>query len=278
MSAFQFVNPAPLFFNIPGTAPIGTGGNLHFYDEGTTNPRDTWSDPDLDISHLNPNPVPLDASGRSTVAIWLDGDYTVVLRDSLGDLVWSRPVRSDVIAGLSIPTLVADYIMSNDGSNLAWIDPIGALFPDPAGSAGYILGTDGSNIFWTPQQEIPEPAEPDIVVDDTANTFQAGVSDDTTKYFVQTGAGSAPASGSQNTSVSVVFPTAFTELWHVSVTQKHNGVTANSSVPSQSNTTESATGFTVRFSTNENSANSEWNIINSVPFSWMAVGTRTVAP
>ena len=158
------------------------------------------------------------------------------------------------------------------------MNPINALFPDPSGSAGYILGTDGSNIFWTPQQEIPEPAEPNIVVDGTANTFQAGVSDDTTKYFVQTGTGSAPASGSQNTSVSVVFPTAFTELWHVSVMQKHNGVTANSSVPSQSNTTESATGFTVRFSTNENSANSEWNIINSVPFSWMAVGTRTVAP
>ena len=278
MSAYQFVNPAPLFFNIPGTDPLGTGANLYFFIEGTTTPKDTWSDPALDGPHLNSNPIPLDASGRSNVAIWLDGNYTVVLRDGLGDEVWSRVVRSDVIAGLSIPTLIADYILSNDGSNLIWVDPIGALFPDPSGSAGYILGTDGSNIFWTPQQEIPAPAEPNIVVDGTAKTFQAGVSDDTTKYFVQTGLGSAPASGGRNTSASIVFPTTFAALWHVSVTQKHNGVTANAFIPSQSNTAESTSGFSVRFTTDENSTWAGWNITSPVPFSWMAIGTRLVTP
>ena len=279
MSAFQFVNPAPLFFNIPGTAPIGTGGNLHFYDEGTTNPRDTWSDPDLDISHLNPNPVPLDASGRSTVAIWLDGDYTVVLRDSLGDLVWSRPVRSDVIAGLSIPTLVADYILSNDGSNLAWVDPIGALFPDPSGSAGYVLGTDGSNIFWTPQTEIPEPATPDIVITSSPKSVRIGVSDDTTKFLMKFGSDTVGPSGTKTVTKSIVFDAAFSATpWFIGISVTSGAATTSGAWPTWAVTSSSTTGFTVTFNIPDDDSRSQWQIGNTINFNWKAEGTLVVTP
>ncbi len=142
MAAFQFVNPAPVLFTINGVAPVA-GGALHFFDEGTTNPRNTWSDPALTI--LNTNPVILDAGGRSSVALWLDGDYTVVLRDALGDEVWSRIVRSDVVAGLSIPTLAPGFL-TNDLTNLIWQEIL--LIPDPTGSTGFFLSTDGTNLLW----------------------------------------------------------------------------------------------------------------------------------
>lgn len=143
MSAYQFINPAPVLFTINGVEPVA-GGTLHFFDEGTTTPRNTWSDPALTV--LNSNPVTLDASGRSSTAIWLDGNYTVVLRDSIGDEVWSRVVRSDAAAGTGIPTLVPGYFLSNDGSVLVW-QPV-LQVPDPTGSSGKVLGNDGTTLIW----------------------------------------------------------------------------------------------------------------------------------
>lgn len=280
MSAYQFLNPAPLFFNIPGTDPLSDGGNLYFYDEGTTNPRDTWSDPALDVPHLNPNPVPLDASGRSTVAIWLDGSYSVELRDSNDDLVWSRDVRSDVAPGLSIPALVADFFLSNDGSNLAWVDPIGAIFPDPTGSVDYILSTDGNNIFWIPQPEIPEPEQPEIVVTAASvlTAFQAGTSEDETKFFAQFGTGSAPASNAKTTSLAVVFTTPFATLPYVMVSNTTGYVNGGDTQPTVAAVGVSTTGFTAQFSTQLGEGNPDSNIVVAVNFGYAAFGTREVAP
>lgn len=81
MSVYQFYNPAPVFFDLLGIAPVA-GGSLAFYEISTTTPKDTWSD--VDKITLNVNPVPLDASGRSSLNIFMDGDYTVICTDSLG--------------------------------------------------------------------------------------------------------------------------------------------------------------------------------------------------
>ena len=275
MSAYQFVNPAPLFFNIPGTEILDSG-TLHFYIEDTTTPKNTWSDPALTI--LNSNPVDLDASGRANVGIWLDGNYSVVLKDSLGATVWTRVVRSDVIAGLSIPALVADYILSNDGSNLIWVDPIGALFPDPTGSTGYVLGTDGTSIFWTPQPTIPEPEQPEIVVG--ANSFRGGTSADETKGLFQTGTGSAAASGTKSTSVAVVYATPFAATPIVVVTATGGpfapGNGAGGYYADLSITASSATGFTLTANTNHGEDNSDGNINTAVTFNYMAYGNVEV--
>ena len=281
MSAYQFVNPAPLFFNIPGTAPLGTGGNLYFYDEETTNPRDTWSYPALDVPSLNPNPVPLDASGRSTVAIWLDGNYTVELRDSLGDLVWSRPVRSDVTAGLSIPALVADYILSNDGSNLAWVDPIGALFPDPSGSSGYVLGTDGVSIFWTPQQEIPEPVTPDIEIGTVSLTLGDGGSD---KFLIQCGSDQLPASGNYFSQKTLTFPVPFAKILGISVTLNTTVVGVQTGIPAFAVTgwtlgsaSTSVTVYGRNIPVGEHDDSNDY-ITQVVPYSWVAFGLIAATP
>lgn len=276
MTVYQFYDPQPVLLNLAGIGPI-PNGKIYFYEIGTTTPADTWSNYAKGDAYLNANPVLLDSSGRPSTEIWLDGEYTVAVFDGDDVPINTFDMRPAADDAASIPIPEDDEYLGGDGA--AYIAKKYRGLPDPTGLIGYFPVSDGEGYVMTPTPEPPVIPEPEIVITTTPNkSFQAGVSDSTTKYFVQVGTGSAPASGSQNTSASVVFPTAFAELWHVSVTQKHNGVTANSSVPSQSNTTESTTGFTTRFSTNENSASSEWNIINSVPFSWMAVGTRTVTP
>lgn len=279
MSAYQFLNPAPLFFNIPGTDPLGTGGLLYFYIEGTTTDKDTWSDPALDVPHLNPNPVPLDASGRSTVAIWLDGNYTVVLRDGLGDLVWSRVVRSDVTAGLSIPALVDGYVLGNDGSNLLWQDPLTTFFPDPSGSNGHYLSTDGVSLFWVVPPTAPVIPDPEIVITSTPQkTFRAGVSDDSTKFFAQYGSDSVSPSGTKTVTKSVVFTTPFlTAPWFIGIENTSGAATASGAWPSVSITARSVSGFTVTFNIPDDDSNSNWMISNTINFNWKAEGTLTVS-
>ena len=276
MSAYQFVNPAPLFFNIPGTDPLGTGANLYFYDEGTTNPRNTWNAPNLSV--LNSNPVPLDASGRPNVGIWLDGNYTVVLRDGLGDMVWSRAVRSDVTAGLSIPALIADYILGNDGSNLIWINPLGALFPDPTGSSGYVLGTDGVSIFWTPQTVIPPAVDPEIVITTSPKSVRVGTSASTTKFLTQFGEDTAAPNSSKTVTDTVVFPTAFSaEPWIINISPTSGAATSLGGCPTWSVTNKSTTGFTVTFNIPDDDSNLGWKITIPIDYEWEAKGTVIVS-
>lgn len=61
------------------------GGTLFTYDILTTNPRTTWSDEDQ--VNPNTNPIALDSRGEATV-FW-SGDYTVVLKDALGNQIYS---------------------------------------------------------------------------------------------------------------------------------------------------------------------------------------------
>ncbi|KRG69121.1 hypothetical protein [Pseudoxanthomonas dokdonensis] len=274
MPAYRFYNPAPVFPDLLGIEPV-SGGSLTFYDLGTTDLRTTWSDDGLAIP--NSNPVVLDSAGRANTNIFLNGNYTVVLKDALGATIWTRDVIPGGDTALTIPALSGETgkFLTNDGVNLLWEDV--RQMPDATGSTGQVPVTDGAGYVLTDLPEPEPPVDPDIVVDGTAKTFLAGVTDDETKYFVQCGSGSAPASGSENTQVSVTFPVPFDALWHINITQTHNGVTALGTVPSLTLTASSPTGFTVRFSTDENSDFSGWNITSPVPFTYEAKGTREVA-
>lgn len=267
--SYRFLNPAPIFFNIPGTAPAA-GGSLTFYEIGTTDLKDTWSDEDLTTP--NSNPVLLDASGRANTNIWLDGDYTAVLRDGDGVVVWTRDVTSGFAAGTTIPALVADYFLSNDGTNLSW-QPIFQL-PDPTGSDGYMLTTDGANFLWTPVPEIPEVPDPEIVVTNTS--FRAGVSDDTNKKFMDSGSSTAPASGTVTSSRAVTFPTPFTiapkVLIQTTQTQQSGGP-----MVWELNGAPTTTGFTVIFTCAAGDVPNA-KIIAPINFDWFAFGNLTVNP
>ena len=264
MSAYQFLNPAPVLFTINGIDPVD-GGSLSFYDEGTTSERDTWSNPDLvSPGHLNPNPVPLDAAGRSESAIWLDGNYTVVLRDSFGDEVWSRVVRSDVTGSLAIPALAPGFL-TNDLSNLLWQDLL--LIPDPTGSTNYILSTDGANIFWIPQPEAPEPPTPQYQVGE--DFLRIGT------YLRQWGSGTAPAAPSAKTSsVNVTFAHEFVGLADFAGITISNagGSTPSGAICTYAVTNLTATGMTVTVNMPDDDSNSSWKLSNSTPFRYVVEG------
>lgn len=193
--SYRFYDPAPVFFDQLGIQPLA-GGVLHFYEIGTTTPRNTWSDPGMAIP--NTNPVPLDSSGRANVNIWLDGAYTVILKSAAGTTIATRDVNAGTAAGASIPPLVAGLFLSNDGTNPLWAAI--RQVPDPSGSTGKILGTDGTSLIWENKPEIP------------ASNASSGpgfmkIGD----YMVQWGRAQCPATGGAATSTSVTMPTTYTE-------------------------------------------------------------------
>ncbi len=140
--------------------------------------------------------MPLDASGRANVNIWLNGAYSVALQGADGTTIWTRDVDAGAGAGQTIPSLVSGQFLTNDGSNLLWSSL--REVPDPTGSANMILSTDGSNLIW-----IPQPTIPDAPIEPISNGLRLG------GKMLQWGSGSAPASGGHTTSTTITFPTPF---------------------------------------------------------------------
>lgn len=274
--SYRFPDPNPVLISLLGTESAADG-TLQFYSYQTTTPKPTYSDRDLTIA--NANPVELDASGRAETEIWLDGEYTVVLRDADDTVIWTRDVVPEVSPTTTLPdptTLPGGTVKSN-GTGYELVEVL--ELPDPTDSAGYmpVVNSDGTGYILQTQPEPPEIPEPEVVVTTSPASFRAGVSDNTTKFFIQTGSGSAPASGTENTQVSVTFAEPFAAApWHISIEQTHNGVTSLGVVPQYTVSARSASGFTVRFSTEENSDFAGWNITSAVPFTYAAFGTKTV--
>ena len=197
--AYRFYNPAPVLHDLLGTEPC-RNGSIAFYAAGTTTPKMTWADPDKTVP--NPNPITLDGSGRVSNDVWLDGAYTIVLKDELGATVWTRDVDSGSGAGQAIPALVTGQYLTNDGSNLIW-SPILEL-PDPTGSENYMLTVASGIPTWTPQPVQPEPPEPDWDVG--TGSLQLG------DFIIQTGSATIPTSSNYISNVSVTFEKPFTQL------------------------------------------------------------------
>lgn len=267
--SYQFFNPAPVFFDLLSLEPLA-GGSITFYAKGTTDLQDTWSNDELTV--LNPNPVDLDSSGRCNTQVWLDGEYSIVIRSAAGETVATRDVTSGQSAGASIPALTNGFL-TNDGTSMFWQTL--REVPDPTGMPNRILSTDGTNLLWIEQPEIPEPEKPDIVV--AAKSFRAGNSEDSTKFFLQTGTGSAPASGSNTTQVPVTFDTAFAAVPTVMVSPTVAQGGSSGYLPADSIIAKSATGFTVKFDTNSGQ-DSGGRINSPIAFDYVAFGTVTVAP
>lgn len=264
MSAYRPLGPFPQYFLADGT--VNNGGFIHFYQTDLTTLQNTWSDPALTV--LNANPVVLDASGRPTTDIWGSAAYGVVITDSLG----ANPrtfnnIQPDVGSGATIPTLVNGDFLTNNGSVLLW-QPIAQL-PDPTGHAGQILFTDGTLDYWG---AVPAPADPDIAI--TAASFRAGISTNTSKFLVQMGTATAPASGVYTTSSTITYPIPFTTCLHASA-QPLTASNPGGPMVSYPSAASTATGITFVFDVAEGSP-TQSTIVNPVPFTWVAMGFVTV--
>lgn len=270
MAAFQFFNPAPVFFDLLGDDKAAAG-SLTFYERGTATEKDTWNSPEQTV--LNDNPITLDGSGRSPVPIFLDGEYTVALRDAVGAVVWTRDVTPEAAAGTGIPTLAPGFL-TNDGANLLWQDIL--LLPDPTGQDGKMLVATGSSYTLQPQ---PAPAsEPDVVVVETAGgcTFTAGTTASTTKYHQESGTGTLPANpGGDSSQVGVTFTNAFKAGTKVRVFLTARNVQPGGPVVMDLNGEATTTGFTARGDVAEGfNASSKMSV--ATDFDWLAVGVREV--
>lgn len=105
----RLTNPV-LFFNdtIGRTLPEAT---LDFYDTGTFDRKETYTDPEL--TEANPNPVVADGAGRFPNIFLGGGGYRAVLSDKEGVEVWTRDnvenyATADDVAGQAIIDIAGD--------------------------------------------------------------------------------------------------------------------------------------------------------------------------
>lgn len=273
MSSFRILNQAPQYLLASGR--VNAGGKLYFYETDLTTPKDTWSEESL--STLNSNPVTMDAAGRTTTDVWGDGEYGVVMTDADDVTIWTRNnVKASNAAEVAIPPLQDGEFLTNNGSLLQW-QPI-IQVPDPDGHSGDILYSDGTLAYWAPPPEIPEPEEPEIQVGTL--TLRLGTSADETKHYTQYGTATAPASGTKGTSITVNFPTAFAQVWFITITVMVPQATPSGAMVDSAaiNWTQGAAGtsFTAVFNVSDDDTNPAWLISEDIAFAWKAEGTIEV--
>ncbi len=257
---FQVYNPAPVFWQLDALAPAA-GGSLQFFNIGTTTPKNTWAD--FALSVLNPNPVPLDSAGRATVPIWLDGDYSVTLRNSLGATIDTFDLRDPATGGTTIPSLVSGRFLTNNGTSLSW-STIRQL-PDPTGQSGKVVTTDGANFLFTNL-----PAAPTLPVTVSNNGVRIG--DGTRSLRIITGTDTAPASGTNRTSKTITFGVTFLTP-PIFVGLEVNQVPISSvALVATAITNKTTTTALATFDTADRHFVSGSYIDASFPFTWIAIG------
>lgn len=241
---------------------VNAGGFIYTFETDLTTPKLTYSDTGLTVP--NTNPLTLDASGRPTTDVWGDGAFGMEIADA-DDVVYltANNIQPDTGSTQTIPALETGEFLTNDGSNLLW--QVISQVPDPSGFADYILSTDGANFLWIPT---PEVEQPNIEVTTNAVRLVSGGDVD---WLIQKGSGTASASGTNQTTVPVVFPVAFksgtvpnVQIIPTPGTQPGGPVVPYLPIPT-------ATGFTASFDVAEGSTSGQ-NITNNVDFQWIAQG------
>lgn len=261
MTAFRLFSRLNTFYGMIGQ--LLAGGKLKFYNAGTTTPRNVYGDPGLTIN--NGTTVQLDSSGRPNVDVWGQGAYFVEVFDSLNVKQGEADnVQIPGDGGATIPALESGKYLTNNGAVLLWSE-IREL-PDPTGQANKTLGTDGTLVFWE-----PKPTAPPAAVVPNVDSVRIRTGGDT-DWLIQKGTGTAPASGLNQTTLAVTFPTPFKTgtMPSVSLTgapgkQPGGPVVAYLSAP------PTATGFTAEFDVAEGNTGAQ-NIVNPVVFQWIAQG------
>jgi hypothetical protein len=262
MAAFRILNNFPVYLNQSGQP--AQGGYLLFYEAGTTTPKDVYADKSLSIP--NGNRVDLDASGRTAVDVWGNGEYRVRLYASDATLI-DEADNVEIAGGdaQSIPALVDGWFLTNNGALLLWA-PVRQV-PDPTGQSGKVLGTDGANLLWQTLATVAANCEATI----TGSGIK--LSNGSLAILFQWGADEVAPTGSAVASKAFNFPVAFSSLLHVEASINGGPGVANpvGGIPTFGVGGRSSSGAVLAIDTN--AFGSSVNIIYAVPFTWFAVGT-----
>lgn len=266
--ARQFLNPAPVLHDVLGIDPA-FNGSLTFYEVGTTDPKDTWSRFQQGDAYLNPNPIPLDSAARSSVQIWGDGDYTVVLKDADGETVWTRDWRPEQAGSDELPAKESGKFLTTDGEN--WLLDEVRQVPDPTGYSGRVLSNDGANAIWATVASlvsglIPDPPEPDW--SETANSLRLG------DILIQWGSVTTSGTGGHRASGSITFPITYTSTPFVFTQVASYSSTPANATGTCSVTGQSNNGATINYDVNIDDNNGVWNISTAPTVHWFSVGVK----
>lgn len=261
MATYRFYNPVPVILTIDGLRPA-IDGTLTFYAKGTTTPKATHSDQAGTIP--NPNPMPLDGSGRPVNDIWLTGAYTVVAKTSGGVVIDQADIDTPVPPGTSLPAPAAGKFIQGNGTQWVAVDLF--LLPDPTGSDGYAVVASGGGYGLQ-----PFPAAATLPV--ATGTGWMKVNDKLIKWGTDT----APASGFRQSAKATTFPTGagippFNGTpYHVDVSPQNVTHTAGGQIGVKAITSMSATSFSVQFDTDD-FGQTNANITGTIPYTWQAIG------
>lgn len=245
------------------------GGSLTFSATGTSTPKSVYGEEALSTD-LGSS-LTLDSAGRTTVDVWLDGDYRVILKDSDAATIWTLDKVNDDVAATAYA--VPDPNGGTDGQYIAtdgtdyYLEDLIAV-PTPSGHSGQYLTNDGSVISWATIPAIPTYTTTSLPggITQGATSFQIG------KLLVQFGSDTAATAAAEYTTDSVTFGTAYATLLHVSCSPTgSSGFTTRGTGVSQQ-IAGSTTGFTVRFSAGNEHGASDWNITTAVTYTWIAFG------
>lgn len=155
MAAILFPN-GKQYYALPTGIP-NVGGKVYTYAAGTSTPLTTWSDAAQTVP--NTNPVILDARGEALI-FW-NGNYKVVLRDALDNIIWTV---DNVVAAPPDNALRGDLAATSGAGLVGFSHAI----TYPSGTLGK-KGRDTVSV-----KDAPFNAKGDGVTDDTA-AFQAAI-------------------------------------------------------------------------------------------------------
>lgn len=267
MAAFRLYSQLDTFNGQEGQ--LLTFGKLKFYEAESSIPKDVYGTQDLTPN--NGPEIDLDASGRPALDIWGEGSYFVELYDS-DDVKQGEADHVEIPGGaaLDIPIPDEGEFLTGDGSQ--FLTAAIRQVPDPTGSANKVLGTDGTALSWVAQPTIPQP---DIVI--AAGKFQAGTSASTTKFLIQTGTDTAPATNWVISEKTVTFPIPFVSPPFVKVAQNKGSVTQGGYSCDVAETNITATTFNASFNSDHGDAPAgAADIAAPFAFSWFAAGLVVV--
>lgn len=260
MTAFRPLDPFQVYTDLNGN--IAAGGNLHFYQAGTTTDADVYGDEALTVN--NGPTIAIGSDGRAVDDIWSDGtkSYRCRVYGADGTLIRDRDnIGVPGSGGLVIPSLVANQFLTNDGAVLLW--SLIRQLPDPTGQANKLVSTDGTDFTW-----VAQPSAPVVTPGSNGNIVVGGVR-------IQWGNGTLPASGTQTANVGVTFATEFSGLpYAISLTQTAGpgAFSSGGGMLMLGATTQSASGFTCSADGNTGFDVGTPTITRTTAFQWVAFG------
>lgn len=127
----------PRYSPMSGNGTSYPAAKLYFYTTGTSTPKDTFNNPDLDPSHANANPVVADANGLFGVIYLEAGDYKVILKDASDNTIYTVDPQPGLGAADMLTT--RGDLLTRDATGYERL---------PIGTSGYVLTSNGTDPAW----------------------------------------------------------------------------------------------------------------------------------